>query len=141
MDQLAKKQCTRLARRPRKISETTRSSVIQIHQDNYSPLKWSYIADMECIPSSGCTNIYPCCRAQRKCLCCRPCGLVYINTPGRTCLHELFIEYEQATAWVARFSFKLEANYHQPPFALDDSLVTRPELGGSRVTRPNLAVH
>ena len=31
-------------------------------------------------------------------------GLVYINTPGRTCLHELFIEYEQVTAWVARFS-------------------------------------
>ena len=40
-------------------------------------------------------------------------GLVYINTPGRTCLHELFIEYEQVTAWVARFSFnKMEANYH-----------------------------
>ena len=40
-------------------------------------------------------------------------GLVYINTPGRTCLHELFIEYEQVTAWVARFSSnKLEANYH-----------------------------
>ena len=39
--------------------------------------------------------------------------LVYINTPGRTCLHELFIEYEQVTAWVARFSFnKLEASYH-----------------------------
>ena len=34
-------------------------------------------------------------------------GLVYINTPGRTCLHELFIEYEQVTAWVARFSFKI----------------------------------
>ena len=33
-------------------------------------------------------------------------GLVYINIPGRTCLHELFIEYEQVTAWVARFSFK-----------------------------------
>ena len=28
-------------------------------------------------------------------------------------LHELFIGYEQVTAWVARFSFKLEANYHQ----------------------------
>ena len=52
-------------------------------------------------------------------------GLVYINTPGRTCLHELFIEYEQATAWVARFSFKLEANYHQPPFALDGSMGRR----------------
>ena len=40
-------------------------------------------------------------------------GLVYINIPGRTCLHELFIEYEQVTAWVARFSFnKMEANYH-----------------------------
>ena len=33
-------------------------------------------------------------------------GLVYINTSGRTCLHELFIEYEQVTALVARFSFK-----------------------------------
>ena len=33
-------------------------------------------------------------------------GLVYINTPGRTCLHELFIEYEQVTAWVARFFFQ-----------------------------------
>ena len=32
----------------------------------------------------------------------RPCGLVYINIPGRTCLHELF---EQVTAWVARFFF------------------------------------
>ena len=32
-------------------------------------------------------------------------GLVYINTPGCTCLHELFIEYEQVTAWVARFFF------------------------------------
>ena len=40
-------------------------------------------------------------------------GLVYINISGRTCLHELFIEYEQVTAWVARFSFnKMEANYH-----------------------------
>ena len=40
-------------------------------------------------------------------------GLVYINIPGRTCLHELFIEHEQVTAWVARFSFnKMEANYH-----------------------------
>ena len=33
-------------------------------------------------------------------------GLVYINTPGRTCLHELFIEYEQVTAWVARIFFQ-----------------------------------
>src|SRR4051812_26031532 len=49
-------------------------------------------------------------------------GLVYINTLGRTCLHELFIGYEQVTAWVARFSFKLETNYHQPPFALDGSM-------------------
>ena len=41
------------------------------------------------------------------------CGLVYINTSGRTCLHELFIEYEQVTTWEARFSSnKLEANYH-----------------------------
>ena len=40
-------------------------------------------------------------------------GLVYINIPGRTCLHELFIEYEQVTTWEARFSSnKLEANYH-----------------------------
>ena len=31
------------------------------------------------------------------------CGLVYINIPGRTCLHELF---EQVTAWVARFFFQ-----------------------------------
>ena len=40
-------------------------------------------------------------------------GLVYINTPGRTCLRELFIEYEQVTTWEDRFSSnKLEANYH-----------------------------
>ena len=52
-------------------------------------------------------------------------GLVYINIPGRTCLHELFIGYEQVTAWVARFSFKLETNYHQPPFALDGSMGRR----------------
>ena len=40
-------------------------------------------------------------------------GLVYINTLGRTCMHELFIEYERVTAWEARFSSnKLEANYH-----------------------------
>ena len=31
------------------------------------------------------------------------CGLVYINTSGRTCLHELF---EQVTAWVAQFFFQ-----------------------------------
>ena len=52
-------------------------------------------------------------------------GLVYINIPGRTCLHELFVGYEQVTAWVARYSFKLEANYHQPPFALDGSMSRR----------------
>ena len=40
-------------------------------------------------------------------------GLVYVNAPGRTCLDELFIEYEQVTTWEARFSSnKLEANYH-----------------------------
>ena len=40
-------------------------------------------------------------------------GLVYINTPSRTYLHELCIEYEQVTTWEARFSSnKLEANYH-----------------------------
>ena len=39
--------------------------------------------------------------------------LVYINTLVRTCLHELFIKYEQVTTWEARFSSnKLEANYH-----------------------------
>ena len=37
-------------------------------------------------------------------------GLVYINTPGHTCLHELFIEYEQVTAWVARFFFQQNEN-------------------------------
>src|SRR4051812_43896280 len=52
-------------------------------------------------------------------------GLVDINIPGRTCLREPFIEYEQVTAWVARFSFKLEANYHQPPSALDGSMGRR----------------
>ena len=53
-------------------------------------------------------------------------GLAYINTPGCTCLHELFIEYEQVTAWVARFSSnKLEANYHQSPSALDGSMDMR----------------
>ena len=40
-------------------------------------------------------------------------GLVYINTPGRTCLHERVIEYEQAAAWEAQFSSNnLEENYH-----------------------------
>jgi len=40
-------------------------------------------------------------------------GLIYINTPGRTWLDELFIDYEQVTTWEARFSSnKLEANYH-----------------------------
>ena len=38
--------------------------------------------------------IYLCCRAQRKSLRYRPCGLVYINTPGYTCLHEVFTEYK-----------------------------------------------
>ena len=37
-------------------------------------------------------------------------------------LHELFFGYEQVAAWVARFSFKLEANYRQPPSALDGSI-------------------
>ena len=35
-----------------------------------------------------------------------PVHIVYINTSGRTCLHELFTEYEQVTIWEARFSFK-----------------------------------
>ena len=40
-------------------------------------------------------------------------GLIYINTPGRTWLDELFIDYEQVTTCEARFySNKLEANYH-----------------------------
>ena len=40
-------------------------------------------------------------------------GMVYINISGRTCLDELFIDYEQVTTWEARFSCnKLEANYH-----------------------------
>ena len=33
-------------------------------------------------------------------------GRVYINTPGCTCLHELFIEYEQVIARVVRFFFQ-----------------------------------
>ena len=33
-------------------------------------------------------------------------GLVYINTLGRTCLHELFIQYERVIAWEARFLFQ-----------------------------------
>ena len=33
-------------------------------------------------------------------------GLVYINTLGRTCQHELFIEYEQVTTWEAGFLFQ-----------------------------------
>ena len=33
-------------------------------------------------------------------------GLIYINTPGRTCLDELFIDYEQVTTWEARFLFQ-----------------------------------
>ena len=50
-------------------------------------------------------------------------GLHQHTGPHR--LHELFIGYEQVTAWVARFSFKLEAKYHQPPFALDGSMGRR----------------
>ena len=40
--------------------------------------------------------------------------LVYINITGHTRLRELIIEYEQVTAWEARFFLptKLEANYH-----------------------------
>ena len=33
-------------------------------------------------------------------------SLVYINTSGRTCLDELFIEYEQVTTWETRFLFR-----------------------------------
>ena len=33
-------------------------------------------------------------------------GLVYINTPGRTFLHDMFIEYEQVIACVTRFFFQ-----------------------------------
>ena len=33
-------------------------------------------------------------------------GLVYIDTPGHTCLDELFIEYEQVTTWEAQFLFQ-----------------------------------
>ena len=33
-------------------------------------------------------------------------GLIYINTPGRIFLDELFIEYEQVTTWEARFLFQ-----------------------------------
>src|SRR3954463_5672977 len=33
-------------------------------------------------------------------------GLVYITTPSRACLCELFIEYEQVTTWEARFLFQ-----------------------------------
>ena len=52
-------------------------------------------------------------------------GLVYINTPGRTCLHELFIEYEQVTAWVAQLlstKWRQIIIYCQSPSALDDSM-------------------
>ena len=55
-------------------------------------------------------------------------GLVYINIPGRTCLHELFIKYEQVTAWVARFFSTKRRQiiiYYQPPFALDGSMGRR----------------
>ena len=54
------------------------------------------------------------------------CGLVYINTSGRTCLHELFIEYEKVTTWEARFSSnKLEENYHYSSSTLDGSIDMR----------------
>ena len=33
-------------------------------------------------------------------------GLVYVNTSGRTCLRELFLEYEQVTTWEARLLFQ-----------------------------------
>ena len=33
-------------------------------------------------------------------------SLIYINTSDRTCLDELFIEYEQVTTWEARFFFQ-----------------------------------
>ena len=73
--------------------------------------------------------IYLCCRAQLKCLRYRPCGLVYINTSGRTCLQELFIEYEQITAWVARFFFQAKWRqiiiYYQPLSALGGSMGRR----------------
>ena len=55
-------------------------------------------------------------------------GLVYINTPGRTCLHELFIEYEQVTAWEAGFlptNWRQIIMYYQPPSALDGSMDMR----------------
>ena len=56
-------------------------------------------------------------------------GLVYINTLGRTCLHELFIEYEQVTAWEARFSLPTNWRqiiiHYQPPSALDGSMGRR----------------
>ena len=56
-------------------------------------------------------------------------GLVDINTPGRTCLHELFIEYEQVTAWEARFSLPTNWRqiiiYYQSPSALDVSMGRR----------------
>ncbi|KAM3292104.1 hypothetical protein ACQJBY_036179 [Aegilops geniculata] len=60
--------------------------------------------------------------------------LVYINTPGRTCLHELFIEYEQVTAWVAGFlstKWRQIITYYEPPSALSGSM-------GGRTSRPPL---
>src|SRR3954469_3016642 len=45
---------------------------------------------------------YPIARAQAVI----PRSPVYINIPGRICLHEPFIEYEQVTTWVARFFFQ-----------------------------------
>ena len=48
---------------------------------------------------------------------------------GRTCLHELFIEYEQVTAWEARFSLPTNWRqiiiYCQSPSALDGSMDRR----------------
>ena len=38
--------------------------------------------------------------------------LVYINTPSRTYLHELRIEYEQVTTWEARFSSNKVESYY-----------------------------
>ena len=40
-------------------------------------------------------------------------GLVYINAPGRTCLHELLLSMSKSLLGKPGFSFnKLEANYH-----------------------------
>ena len=111
------------------MTETIRSSVIQVHQDNYSSLKRSYITDMECIALSFLHYIYPCCRAQRKCLRYRPRGLVYINTPDRTCLHELFIEYKASHSLGSPVflstNWRQIITYYPPPSALDGSMGRR----------------